>query len=165
MDLSMKQRKLSQKKIEEEEANSKECLNCQRKHFEKLLKKKNDVEEELRDKIWLLNKKVQKETQLRLATEAKARASAAPQRTLRESSGNKGTHLQKMFKAAENDAAADTELTAELHEHKALAELSKRGKKVMAVVNVRDGYPPKSSKQFVKSEVYNAAVLVPSESE
>jgi hypothetical protein len=28
MDLSMKQRKLSQKKIEEEEANSKECLNC-----------------------------------------------------------------------------------------------------------------------------------------
>merc|ERR1712216_289308 len=118
--------KLAQKKLDHTAQLATERMMDQRKHYDKVLKKRDDKIDDLRRQIWVLNKKVQHEMLLRKATEQRARSAGAPHRLQEaaESPNNRNNSLEATFRAAEKDAGASAELHAQLEQGQSLVKFA-----------------------------------------
>jgi len=116
-------KRLFQKSLDHANQLSAERMDEQKKYFEKIINKKDEQESKLKDNIYLLNKQVQKEQQLRQAVEERARSASAPQkRDLKESQNaahekaqdSARNKLEALFNLAVNNGVKNAQLKASL---------------------------------------------------
>lgn len=97
-----------------------ERMLSQRKHYDKLLNKKQKKEDQLRDEIWKLNRQLQREKELRKAEKMRRKGAAAPRRLKDSAPSSSESKLKALFDAAANDAGAGAELDEHIKQQHAV---------------------------------------------